>query len=248
MSRATGGTTRGTTRKLPAGRPSDGSSTSLPEATPAEEMYLKTLDRLEREGSPSVGALARELGVSAPSSSGMIHRLVDRGWTENDSREVHLTPLGRQLARRTIRRHRLAERLFTDLLGMPWEDVHEPACALEHVLTDEVTERLDDLLGHPATCPHGQPVPAADGTLTPSPGVPLGALSVGDAARVVSVSREDSELLSYLGTLGLVPGASVVIETVAPFEGPLLVRVGRSRYAIARDIAGLISVDPSTAG
>ncbi len=217
---------------------------SLPEATPAEEMYLKILERLELEGSPSVGALARELGVSAASTSAMVHRLAERGWMQIGPREVRLTPLGRRLALRTIRRHRLAERLLTDLLGLPWEEVHEPACALEHVLTDTVTERLDALLGHPETCPHGQPVPTADGAMTIMRDVQLDALSAGEHARVLRVSREDPELLSYLGALGLVPGASVVVETMAPFLGPLLVVVGRARYAIGREIAALIRVEP----
>ena len=219
------------------------SPASLPDATPAEEMYLKGLVRLEQGGSPSVGALARELGVSAASSSGMVRQLTERGWMESGHREIRLTPIGRRLALRTIRRHRLAERLFTDLLGMPWEEVHDPACALEHVLTDTVTDRLDELLGHPETCPHGQPVPTADGTLSPAAGATVDSLSAGDSGRVLSVSREDPELLSYLGSLGLVPGASLVVETVAPFAGPLLVRVGRARYAIGREVAGLISVE-----
>lgn len=218
---------------------------ALPDATPAEEMYLKTLLRLEQEGSPSVGALARELGVSAASSSGMVRHLAERGWLRNARREVRLTPPGRRLALRTIRRHRLAERLFTDLLGMPWEEIHEPACALEHVLTDAVTDRLDDLLGHPETCPHGQPIPTPDGKLQPLSGVTVDSLPAGGEGRVLRVSREDPEILSYLGALGLVPGASVAVETVAPFGGPLLIRVGRARYAIGREIAGLISVEES---
>jgi DtxR family Mn-dependent transcriptional regulator len=214
------------------------------EPSPSEEMYLKTLERLEREEQASVANLGRALGVSTPSASAMVRRLTARSWMRMDERKPRLTPAGRALALRTIRRHRLLERFLADTLQIPWEEVHEPACALEHAVTDMVTDRLEESLGHPTTCPHGHPIPERDGSIAPLTGVGLDTIEPGGRARVLRISREEPELLSYLGALGLVPGAVASVETAAPFGGPLLVSIGRARYALARDVAGLIAVEP----
>jgi DtxR family Mn-dependent transcriptional regulator len=207
-------------------------------------MYLKTLERLERDGQASITNLGRALGVSTPSASAMTRRLTARKWMRMDERKPRLTPAGRSLALRTIRRHRLIERFLTDTLQIPWEEVHEPACALEHVVSELVTDRLEETLGHPTTCPHGHPIPTRDGSIAPLTGVGLDTIQPGGQARVLRISREEPELLSYLGALGLIPGAVAIVETAAPFGGPLLVRIGRARYALARDVASLIAVEP----
>jgi len=211
-------------------------------------MYLKALEHLERQGKASVATVSRELGVSAASTSEMLRRLAARGWVTVGKSGAGLTPVGRRLALRTVRRHRLVERLFTDVLKVPWDGVHEPACVLEHALSDLVTDQIDEVLGHPETCPHGHPIPARDGTLRDESGVGLDSLSPGARARILSISREDPDLLVYLGSLGLLPGTEVRIETAAPFGGPLLVRVGRARYALGREVAGVITVEPHTDG
>ncbi|MFA5786526.1 MAG: metal-dependent transcriptional regulator [Actinomycetota bacterium] len=215
---------------------------SGPEPSPSEEMYLKTLQRLEGEGRVTGAQLAEALGISAPSVSEMLHRLEKRGWVKPGSGGVHLSARGRRLAIRTIRRHRLAERLFTDVLRLPWEQVHEPACALEHAVSDAVADRIDEVLQHPSTCPHGHPIPSRDGGLPEETGRGLASLQTGGRGVVLRISREDPDLLSYLGTLGLVPGANVTVEQVAPFGGPLLVRVGRTRYALGREVAAMVAV------
>ena len=218
--------------------------TSLADSTASEEMYLKALERLEREGKATVATVSRELGVSAASTSEMLHRLAARGWVTVGKSGAALTPTGRRLALRTVRRHRLVERLFTDILELPWEGVHEPACRLEHAVSDLVADQIEEVLGHPETCPHGNPIPARDGTVAEESGVGLDSLGPGARARVLSISREDPDLLTYLSSLGLLPGTDVRIETAAPFGGPLLVRVGRARYALGREVASVITVDP----
>ncbi|HVA34545.1 MAG TPA: metal-dependent transcriptional regulator [Candidatus Baltobacteraceae bacterium] len=129
------------------------------------EEYLEAVYRLEREG-PGVttSGLAASLGVAPASVSGMLKKLGSDGYVEQVARgEVKLTPKGLDVALRVIRRHRLAERLLTDVLGMSGDDVHVEACMLEHAISDRVEERLVALLGDPKTCPHGHPIPPADG-------------------------------------------------------------------------------------
>ena len=128
------------------------------------EMYMKAIYRLEREG-PGVttSALATELGVAPASVSGMLKKLVSEGFVEHEVRgDIRLTTKGLEVAVGVVRRNRLAERLLTDVLGMPWDEVYAEACILEHAITDRVEERLVVALGDPKTCPHGHPIPAKD--------------------------------------------------------------------------------------
>ncbi len=123
------------------------------------EMYMKAIYRLEREG-PGVttSALASELGVAPASVSGMLKKLVNDGFVEHEVRgDIKLTRKGLEVAVGVVRRNRLAERLLTDVLKMPWDEVYAEACILEHAITDRVEERLVNVLGDPRTCPHGHP-------------------------------------------------------------------------------------------
>ncbi|MDE2571320.1 MAG: metal-dependent transcriptional regulator, partial [bacterium] len=130
------------------------------------EEYLEAIFRLEREGSGvTTSALASELGVSPASVSGMLKKLAGEGYLQHEPRgTATLTQKGVEIGARTLRRHRLAERLLTDVLGMSWDEVHEEACKLEHAISTRVEQRLIEILGHPRTCPHGHPIPAEDGS------------------------------------------------------------------------------------
>ena len=155
---------------------------------------------------------------------------------------VSLTPAGQAQALAVIRRHRLWERFLTDVLGLSWDQVHEEACRLEHVTSPLVEERLAQLLGQPETCPHGHPIPTAAGEIVVEAGRPLAELRPGQRARVLRVPEEDVALLRYLATLGLKPQATVLVETVAPFQGPLTVQVGEARHVLGRELAAQIVV------
>jgi DtxR family Mn-dependent transcriptional regulator len=141
-----------------------------------------------------------------------------------------------------VRRHRLSERFLTDYLALPWDQVHDEACKLEHVLSDEVEQRLAAQLGNPQTCPHGRAIPSSDGELAADEARPLAELAAGQRSVISYVSDEQPDLLRYLSSLGLLPQTAVAVEDVAPFGGPLLVRVGRARYALGREVAGKIFV------
>jgi len=197
------------------------------------EEYLEAIFKLAQqpEGA-TVGHIADELGLAAPSVSQMVARLAEEGLVTRDrAGHVVLTKEGRREALRLVRRHRLSERFLTDYLDLPWDQVHAEACKLEHVLSDEVEER-----------PHGRAIPSAEGELADEHARPLAELGAGQKSTISFVSDEQPDLLRYLSSLGLLPQTAVAVEDVAPFGGPLLVRVGRARYALGREVAGKIFV------
>jgi len=218
--------------------------TGTPERSQHIEEYLEALFKLERspEGI-TVGRLAAELGVKPPSASQMLSRLTHAGLVAKDRRgRLRLTRRGTLEGSRLVRRHRLSERFLADLLRLPWDRVHDEACKFEHVLSPEVEARLAERLGHPLTCPHGHSIPGEDGTMVEAPARPLSELRAGDAGVIARVSDEAPDLLRYLASLGLMPEVEVKVESVAPFGGPHLIRVGGAQYAIGREVAAKVLV------
>ena len=210
----------------------------------SNEEYLEAVYRLEREG-PGVttSGLASSLGVAPASVSGMLKKLAKDGYVQPVARgEVKLTRKGLEVAVRVLRRHRLAERLLTDVLGMPWDEVHAEACMLEHAISERVEARLLKLLKDPNTCPHGQPIPPRDLSDPPAFGEPLAQVPAGTHARIESVTEELPEILRYLADIGVRPGVDVSVESKAPLGGPVTVRVNGSTHAISLELAGMITV------
>jgi len=208
------------------------------------EEYLEAVYRLEREG-PGVttSGLASTLGVAPASVSGMLKKLERDGYVEYVARgEVKLSRSGLEVAVRVLRRHRLAERLLTDVLGMPWDEVHEEACMLEHAISDRVEARLMKLLNDPETCPHGHPIPPKDLSDPKRIGMPLAQVEAGSQTAVVGVTEEVPEILRYLGQVGLRPGAKVHVIEKAPLGGPLTVEVENARHAISLELARMVMV------
>jgi DtxR family transcriptional regulator, Mn-dependent transcriptional regulator len=208
------------------------------------EEYLEAVYRLEREG-PGVttSGLASTLGVAPASVSGMLKKLERDGYVEYVARgEVKLSHSGLEVAVRVLRRHRLAERLLTDVLGMPWDEVHEEACMLEHAISDRVEARLMKLLNDPETCPHGHPIPPKDLSDPKRIGMPLAQVEAGSQTAVVGVTEEVPEILRYLGQVGLRPGAKVHVIEKAPLGGPLTVEVENGRHAISLELARMVMV------
>jgi DtxR family Mn-dependent transcriptional regulator len=208
------------------------------------EEYLEAIYRLEREGpGVSTSGLATELGVSPASVSGMLKKLDSDGYIEHRARgEAKLTPRGLDVGVRVIRRHRLAERLLTDVLGMPWDEVHAEACKLEHAISASVELRLIEVLGDPKVCPHGHPIPPADGSDPPHPDVPLAQVQAGEGAVVYGVTEQVPEILRYLAEVGLRPGVRIAVIEKAPLGGPITVEVADKRHAISLELARMITV------
>ena len=200
------------------------------------EMYLKTVSELAApDALAPISALADRLGVSAVSATEMVHRLQEHGLVAHQPyRGVGLTDSGRQLAGEVVRRHRLWECFLFERLGLPWAEVHDYACRLEHATTPAVTEALDAYLGRPAYCPHGNPIPAL---ITPPDEQPLGELPIGRSAVVVRVYPETDGLLGYLAELDLLPGRCFTLREIAPFQGPLVLLTDAGIRYVGREAA-----------
>ncbi|MCX9025705.1 MAG: metal-dependent transcriptional regulator [Candidatus Methanoperedens sp.] len=207
------------------------------------EEYLESIYKLQQEQHPvSTSRLAEHLKLSPPSVSEMIKKLAHKGLLNQIEKGVCLTEEGNKMAKKVIRRHRLSERLLTDILGFKWDEVHDEACRLEHAISPEMEDRIAESLGNPRTCPHGHPIPDKDGVFVKETVRPLSELKANDTGIIVSVFEEDPKMLQYLASLGLIPDACVKVEEVAPFGGPLIVCVSGSRYALGREVASKIKV------
>ena len=205
------------------------------------EMYLKTVSELAApDALAPISALADRLGVSAVSATEMVHRLQEHGLVAHQPyRGVGLTDSGRQLAGEVVRRQRLWECFLFERLGLPWAEVHDYACRLEHATTPAVTEALDAYLGRPAFCPHGNPIPAL---ITPPDEQPLGELPIGRSAVVVRVYPETDGLLGYLAELDLLPGRCFTLREIAPFQGPLVLLTDAGIRYVGREAAAHVYV------
>ncbi len=221
--------------------PTDG---RIPIGTESREEYLEAVFKLEEtKDGATITRIARELGVKPASVSQMTARLVDTGLLlrESDRGRVGLTDEGRSAAVRLVRRHRLSERFLTDYLELPWDQVHEEACRLEHVLSDAAEESLARRLGHPLTCPHGRAIPY-DAEPSREAARCLADLTPGEECRVSYVSDENPEMLRYVASCGLQPGTTVRVQEAEPFGGPLAIIVdGRTRH-VGREVAQKIFV------
>ena len=213
---------------------------------PPVEEYLETIHTLNEEGTTVIQArIAERLGRSAPSVSEMLERLSADGYIERSGRTIALTEQGRSLADSVIRKHRLAERLLVDVIGLPWHKAHLEAGRWEHVISDEVEERLVSLLGNPSTCPHGNPIPGAQG----NDSRPLAQMSLADAApgqtvRLERITEEvelDMESLEYLDEHGLIPGRTATVRNRAQ-DGTMTLEVAGETVALAASISHQVFV------
>jgi DtxR family Mn-dependent transcriptional regulator len=214
------------------------------ELTDAIQDYVKEIYKLEASGRRvTTSALAKELGVSAPSVTSMLKKLATLGLVEHERyRGATLTPKGERVALEVIRHHRLLEQYLSQTLGLPIDALHDEADRLEHALSEELEAHIDRQLGFPTHDPHGDPIPGPDLKLVVTEATPLSTLAPGAKATVERVPDGDGELLRYLSELKLTPGSRVEVREAAPFEGPLTVRVGGAEHAISRELAAKISV------
>lgn len=214
-----------------------------PDLTVAVQDYLKAIYVLESSGERvTTSALARRMGVSAPSATAMTKRLADLGLVERlPYRGVALTEEGRRGALEVVRHHRLLERYLVDRLGLSLDEVHAEAELLEHALSEELEAKIDAELGFPTHDPHGDPIPDRELRLVHGENQSLLDLEPGTRGSIARVPDGDPELLRYLGELGLVPDAGVEMVEQAPFGGPLTVRTASGDHAISRELADRIA-------
>jgi DtxR family transcriptional regulator, Mn-dependent transcriptional regulator len=214
------------------------------ELTAAIQDYVREIYKLENEGGrATTSALAERLEVSAPSVTAMLKKLASLGLVEHRRyRGATLTPKGERVALEVIRHHRLLEQYLVKTLGLPLDAVHVEADRLEHALSEELEAEIDRSLGFPTRDPHGDPIPGPDLKLARVQLTPLSALEAGAKATVERVPDGDGELLRYLSELKLTPGNRLEVRELAPFDGPVTVRVGGKEHAISRELAARIAV------
>lgn len=225
----------------------------IQELTPRISDCLKLIHAMQERGQRvSTSAISEQLGVSDATATMMFKDFAAAGWVEHvPYRGVRLTPLGERKAIEVVRHHRLLELYLARELGYSWDKVHAEADKLEHVISEEFEDKLDELLGFPTVDPHGDPIPRKDGTITVRTGRTLSQLKDGEVARVLRVSDQDPEKLCYLGQLGLYPDTQVQVIGRAPFGGPLRVYVGEDseqiEHMLGPELAAeiVVSIDES---
>ena len=208
------------------------------QATVAEEEYLETMFWLEEAGLPMTAAnMARAMRLSAPTVHEMVRRLEADGYvTRSDDKALVFTEAGHEHAAVVVRRHRLIERFLTDVLGIPWDEVHEEAERLEHAMSPVLEERMRAAIGNAKTCPHGHPINIGERIV----GVPLGDVELGASVRVLRFENEAEELLHYLKDAGFEPGME---GTVAKRDDDqVVVEADGRRCELTRSVAMTVAV------
>ncbi|MBI4641973.1 MAG: metal-dependent transcriptional regulator, partial [Candidatus Tectomicrobia bacterium] len=208
------------------------------------EDYLKAIFKLQkREQKVTTLAIAEKMGVSAASVTGMIKKLAElRLLTHTPYKGVELTQAGEKIALEVIRHHRLLETYLAEAMGFSWDQVHEEAEKLEHVISEEFEEKMDEALGHPTTDPHGHSIPTKEGVLQEAMDEHLASMKPGQSGTIVRVKDENPELLRYLAALGLFPKVQVTLKEKLPFNGPLRIQVGSREHILGVEVAESIYV------
>jgi DtxR family Mn-dependent transcriptional regulator len=203
----------------------------------AMEDYLKAIFELG-ESDVSTQDLAKHLGVSAASVTGMIKKLSELKLIDYERYYgVKLTKAGRLMALETVRHHRLIETYLMQTLGYQWHEVHDEAEELEHHISEDFEDRIAEMLGHPTHDPHGDPIPQRDGSIPESGGQPLSTFAVGKKVRITRIANQQPDILQYLANHHLKPNETVKIIEKAPFDGPLTLGSRRQAFAIAFELA-----------
>lgn len=220
-----------------------------PQAANSEaiEDYAKALHALGQrsDGPVTTSSLAERLGVSPGSVTSMLKRMDEMGLVRHEPyRGAVLTESGEKVALEVIRHHRLLESYFADVLGMPWDRVHDEAEVLEHYISEDLEARIAAALGDPQHDPHGDPIPSADLAVETDCTIRLAELEPGRPASFARVSDSDPEMLRFLDERGIRPGVALEVTRRDPFEGPHYVSVGGKEHVLGDRLAGLIRVEP----
>jgi len=214
--------------------------------TEAIEDYLKTIYKLEdKRTRVSTNSLADHLGIAAASVTGMLKKLAGLKLVSYQPyRGVQLTRQGRQRALKVLRHHRLVELYLVKVLGMPWDKVHQEAERWEHVISEDVEQKIDAYLGHPSNCPHGAPIPSRSGAMKTMQMIRLDKLKVGQSSKLLEIKNENPELLKYLGKLGLYPGTKLKMLEIEPLGGVITILSGKVKITLGQEIVNNLYVKP----
>jgi len=213
--------------------------------TRAQEDYLKALYHLHGDTRPvPTRELAQRLGISSPSVSEMVTRLTAQGLVEHDRyRGQQLTREGRKVALELVRHHRLLEMFLVQVLGYSWDEVHEEAERLEHVISERMEQRIFELLGRPELDPHGHAIPSLTGKVRPPSERALSECHAGEKLIVQGVSDDDPAKLRELERRGLLPGTHVEVLAASVYEGPIELRIKGKRISVPLGLARAMFVE-----
>ncbi|HRQ24932.1 MAG TPA: metal-dependent transcriptional regulator [Anaerolineales bacterium] len=215
--------------------------------TQSVQDYLKRIYELTEDGSPaSTNDLARELNISAPSVTGMVKKLAHEKPPLVEYKKhqgVTLTAAGKKAALEVIRHHRLLETWLVQTLGYSWDEVHEEAERLEHVISEDFERRIAAALGHPTRDPHGELIPTEDLKMPAEDTTPLSSLRPDQTATILRVVAADPNLLRHLDNLGLTPGIQIEVTEHSVFDNNLTVKVGRKTNVLGLNITKKIFVE-----
>lgn len=212
--------------------------------TPVIEDYLEAIHRLQEKNKVArTNDLAKMLNVALGTVTNTVERLEREGYIIHvPYKGVKLTEKGDKIALQVLRRHRLSERLLTDILHIDWDKVHEAACKLEHGMTEEILNSIEKILNHPKTCPHGNPIPSQQGKIVEEDFENLAQLDTNERSTIVKIANENQELLHYLSKMGVAPGVLVEIVEKAPFGGPITIKINKVTHALSLEVASIIKV------
>ena len=216
-------------------------------ASAVQQEYLAEAYRLVhyQPNNPYIttSSLAERVGVSAPAVAAVVERLKRAGYVEHEPyKGMKLTSKGEHEALMNIRRHRLAEIFLVKVMGFGWHEVHDEADAMGAVISEAIASRMEQMAGYPKRCPHGEPIPTAEGVMPQVIDEPLSEVSAPAQLTVSRVNTHDPEVLKYLFTLDLVPGQAVNLVNRAPFNGPLRLRIGSHEQVIGHELASVLRV------
>ncbi|MBD3376076.1 MarR family transcriptional regulator [candidate division KSB1 bacterium] len=217
----------------------------------AQENYIKTILSLELENQTvTITKLAKSLSVRPASATEMVIKLQKAGWVKHKLyKSVTLSRKGRVAAAKILRRHRLWETFLHDILSFPWSEVHQEAERFEHLTSENMERRMDVLLGHPQFDPHGQPIPAEDGTINITADekiwTPLSSLSLGQQGKIVQVKNESEPFLSYLDSINLKLDTIIKIDHILDFDQSMEIKTNNQKIFISHKVAKEIIVSPS---
>ncbi|MFQ5822968.1 MAG: metal-dependent transcriptional regulator [bacterium] len=208
--------------------------------------YLKIIYKLgTKEEAITTNAIAEKLKVSQASVTGMIKKLAEIKLIRHTPYHgVELTKSGRKIALEIIRHHRLLELYLAEALGYSWDRVHDEAEKLEHVISEEFEEKVSEFLGNPSTDPHGAPIPTKDGEIAERILMPLTTAEAGQTVKIEQVSDKDPEMLRYLGDIGIFPTVEIEVLEKAPFDGPLLIKIGENQHYLGQALTNNILILP----
>ena len=217
-------------------------------STPHEENYLKSIYKLVEKSPTASGlaantSIANDLGINPASVSDMLKRLHDKGYIVYQKQKgASLTATGKKVAVKIIRKHRLWEVFLVEKMSFAWDEVHEVAEQLEHIQSEQLIERLDKLLGHSKTCPHGDPIPDSKGNIMKPKTILLSETLEGKNYAVKSFKDTSAEFLRYLDRVKLKVGSKISVVEVEEYDGTRVIEVGKDRIAVSKKVAEVIFV------